>query len=142
VKFIFCKHIKNNQGYLIIDKRPSSKITSTITLMDFPVPPVKMDKVQDKTLKHETWILQLSDGEVKSLIETYDEAKSFNLEDNLIGLDGSTWCLVQYYQSGKSTNCFWTPTANTSERGLESLVSLGQYLWSHTPFRKEYGEIY
>ena len=45
-------------------------------------------------------------------------------KDTSAGMDGSTWCFKPKSGLSYSKFCYWSPEANTSERGLTKLYSL------------------
>ncbi|NQZ23634.1 MAG: hypothetical protein HRT53_16480 [Colwellia sp.] len=49
-------------------------------------------------------------------------------EENSRGKDGSTWCFHPKSGMSYSRFCYWSPEANTSERGLTELDQLKTYI--------------
>jgi hypothetical protein len=63
------------------------------------------------------------------LVALYEKALDYNVKDDSMGSDGSSWCLETRRGFTYSKACFWTPQYETGKRRLNGLLSLGEELW-------------
>ncbi|HXI43592.1 MAG TPA: hypothetical protein VNH83_26655, partial [Bryobacteraceae bacterium] len=59
----------------------------------------------------------------------YERALEYNVKDDALGNDGSSWCLETTRGFTYSKACFWSPEYNTEERHLTGMLALGRALW-------------
>ena len=64
-----------------------------------------------------------------SLVGLYERALEYNVKDEALGNDGSSWCLETTRGFTYSKACFWSPEYNTDERHLTGMLALGRALW-------------
>jgi hypothetical protein len=64
-----------------------------------------------------------------SLVGQYERALEYNVKDDALGNDGSSWCLETTRGFTYSKACFWSPEYNTEERHLTGMLALGRALW-------------
>lgn len=117
-EFKLCK--SESQKYLVV---------STI---DF----VKVDESQPLASRASRYRIQLFEQEYAQVTSLYKKALSYNTLDDVMGVDGSTWCLESQRGINYTKACFWTPSVNYEERGLVGLYNLANYLWEFTGLNK------
>jgi hypothetical protein len=71
----------------------------------------------------------LEDSEYAKLLELYEAALEYNVKDDAMGLDGSSWCLETRRGFTYSKACFWSPQYETAQRHLSGMWALGEELW-------------
>ena len=64
-----------------------------------------------------------------SLVAMYERALDYDVKDDALGNDGSSWCLETTRGFTYSKACFWSPEYNTNERHLTGMLALGRKLW-------------
>jgi hypothetical protein len=106
IDFTLCAGQEPVGNFLLVKRDPDERIT-----------------VDDSTA------VSLDDATYQKLLTLYADAFVYNLKDEVLGLDGSTWCLESLSES-YSKACFWSPRYNSEERGLKGLKTLGGELWS------------
>ncbi|MGI5310810.1 hypothetical protein [Rheinheimera sp. WS51] len=81
--------------------------------------------------------IKLSNQKYDEIYSRYEQALKYNALDEISGLDGSNWCLESQRGFTYTKGCFWTPSHEPKERGLEDLYNLGVYLWSVSGLEKD-----
>lgn len=81
--------------------------------------------------------IKVSKKEYDEIYSRYEQALKYNALDEVSGLDGSSWCLESQRGFTYTKGCFWTPSHEPKERGLEGLYNLGVYLWSASGLKKD-----
>jgi hypothetical protein len=74
--------------------------------------------------------VSLNDSRYQKLLTLYEDALDYNVKDNVMGLDGSIWCLETARGSTYSKACFWSPEVDSEKRQLAGLAKLGRELLS------------
>lgn len=87
-------------------------------------------------------IYPLTAEEYSGLIALYERALEFNALDEVVGFDGSSWCLETSRGLNYIVSCFWTPTYDAQQRGLTGIVNLGRELWRRTGMNNDHGHLY
>ena len=64
-----------------------------------------------------------------NLVGLYERALEYDVKDDALGNDGSSWCLETTRGFTYSKACFWSPEYNTEERHLTGMLALGRALW-------------
>ncbi len=73
---------------------------------------------------------KISRAEYEKMLNLFKDALRVNFFDNVMGLDGSTWCMQITGLAIQDRNfCFWSPEHESKQRGLEGLANLGKYLF-------------
>ena len=86
-------------------------------------------KTNSEDLKHE-----LAQEDVEQLYLRLESALQYNVLDSVSGFDGSHWCLEAHRGGTYTKGCFWSPSINSEERGLEALFQFGEYLVGRANF--------
>jgi hypothetical protein len=84
----------------------------------------------------------LDEAKYDRLNELYEAALDFNARDDVMGVDGSDWCLETRRVSVDLRVCIWSPTMQTAERRLTGLASLGRELWHVSDIQQVVGNLY
>lgn len=87
-------------------------------------------------------LIDLSDDQVERLGALLTEALRTDLVDAIEGLDGSTWCLETHRMHTEVRVCLWTPTYESSERGMNDFAALGQAVWEVAGAQEQFGDLY
>jgi hypothetical protein len=88
--------------------------------------------VAESKLHSDAWTdrtITLDDSEYAKLLTLYEAALEYNVKDDAIGLDGSSWCLETTRGFTYSKACFWSPQYKTLPRRLSGMWALGEELW-------------
>lgn len=84
----------------------------------------------ERSKKHsETRQLRIDETTYLDLVAMYERALDYDVKDDALGNDGSSWCLETTRGFTYSKACFWSPEYNTSERHLTGMLALGRELW-------------
>jgi hypothetical protein len=73
--------------------------------------------------------IPLSDEQSAKILGLYDRALDSNFKDDVIGLDGASWCLETKRGSNSLRACLWSPTNDAEKRGIVGFLALGNALW-------------
>jgi hypothetical protein len=117
-EFKLCK--SESQNYLTIATTELAKVGSD-------KPPARL-KTRNKII--------LFEQEYVQIVTLYEKALSYNTLDDVMGMDGSTWCLESQRGINYTEACFWMPSFDSEERGLSDLYNLADYLWEFTGLSK------
>jgi hypothetical protein len=80
--------------------------------------------------KHsETRQLPIDEGTYSDLFGLYDRALDYDVKNDTMGFDGSSWCLETTRGFTYSKACFWSPDVETDTRHLTDMLALGRKLW-------------
>jgi hypothetical protein len=77
----------------------------------------------------ETRQLRVDQTAYLNLVAMYERALDYDVKDDALGNDGSSWCLETTRGFTYSRACFWSPEYNTNERHLTGMLALGRELW-------------
>jgi hypothetical protein len=80
----------------------------------------------------EKWVsktLPLDPSRYDKVVALYERALDYDVKDDSMGMDGSSWCLETRRGFTYSKACFWTPQYETKKRRLSGLLALGEELW-------------
>ena len=113
-EFKLCK--SESQNYLTI-------ATTELAKVDREQPPARLT-TRNKII--------LFEQEYVQIVSLYEKALSYNALDDVMGTDGSTWCLESQRGINYTKACFWMPSSDSEERGLADLYNLAEYLWEFT----------
>jgi hypothetical protein len=86
--------------------------------------------------------IKLDSGLYERIVQLYEKALDYNVKDDTIGFDGSSWCLETRRGFTYSKACFWSPDNEPQQRGIVGLYQLGKELWSIAELEPEIGELY
>jgi hypothetical protein len=73
--------------------------------------------------------LRIDETTFVKLVALYERALDYDVKDNAMGNDGSSWCLETTRGLTYSKVCLWSPDYNTTPRHLEGMLALGRQLW-------------
>ena len=85
---------------------------------------------------------KLNVEEYNELYAAYEKALEYNVKDDALGMDGSNWCLETKRGFTYLKACFWTPSSDSKNRGLNGLYQLGKKLWSVEGINLDDEELY
>lgn len=86
--------------------------------------------VTEQPKKHaETHQKRLDEDAFVALTAMYETALNYDVKDNALGNDGSSWCLETTRGFTYSKACFWSPEFDTDKRRLTGMLALGRQLW-------------
>jgi hypothetical protein len=85
--------------------------------------------------------IELSEQTHEHLQALYEAALSSNFKDDVLGLDGSSWCLEAQRGNNELRACFWTPQYEAEKRGIDPFRVLGEALWQMADFGEAYGPL-
>ena len=77
----------------------------------------------------ETRQISLDEPTFAKILAFYDKALEYNVKDDALGFDGSSWCLETPRGFTYSKACFWSPPYKAEARNLNGILMLGRELW-------------
>jgi hypothetical protein len=84
----------------------------------------------ERPKKHsETRQLRVDESTYLNLVAMYERALDYDVKDDALGFDGSSWCLETTRGFTYSKACFWSPEVDTDKRRLTGMLALGRELW-------------
>lgn len=118
-KFEFCQ--SKSETYLSVTTTKIETIDSEDTLLEI------------KKLKE----IEVSEQKLIKIMNMLEIALRYNKYDDVIGIDGSTWCLETQQGNTYSKACFFSPIGSSKERGLQGVELLGKYMWQLAGLEKQ-----
>ena len=106
VTFKLCDRIDRSKRFLLVASETARHSEKWAT-KSIPVDPRQYDKI----------------------VALYEKALEYDVKDDAMGLDGSSWCLETRRGFTYSKACFWTPHFEPTRRRLDGLLELGNELW-------------
>jgi hypothetical protein len=73
--------------------------------------------------------LQVDESTYLNLVEMYEKALDYDVKNDAMGFDGSSWYLETTRGFTYSKACFWSPEYETENRRLTGVLALGRELW-------------
>jgi hypothetical protein len=115
-------------------EQPKSEIEYSLIVKNTNT--VTNDKQRTSTRTTSCDNLKISQSEYEKILNLFKDALKVNFFDNVMGLDGSIWCMEINGLAIQERNfCFWSPEHESKQRGLEGLASLGRYLFKFTDLK-------